>query len=205
MKCRVSLRTVAAYGAALEATRSTGERALAVFAAPGLSSGGEVSPALSEVGALARVLDLRRAPCCPHWIVEVEAVERVRRHEQLRQRPFRIIVAERIDQLERCTRRESGGDDRLDALADAARQGVGRLGSLLPESECVSQVRERLGEVREARWVAGVVMALFSDLSLEERQGALELPTATARLELAVEHLYRRIAETDRYPAQSVC
>src|SRR4051812_3150960 len=91
----VLLESVEALGAVREATRSWGDKSLAVFAARGLP-GPQSTPELFDVGAVAEVLSLERPACGNHWMAELRAVGRLRSCEQLRQRPFRIARIERL-------------------------------------------------------------------------------------------------------------
>lgn len=125
MRCRVELATVRAYGAVVEATRSLGEKAVAVFAARGALPRDPGLDQLFEVGSVARVLSLQRLPCCHRFIAELEAVARIRSDAHLREQPFRLASVRRLPEPEQ---------DRVlvESLTRAVQDGARRIASRSP-------------------------------------------------------------------------
>ncbi len=190
MRCCVLLETVEAFGAVREATRSWGEKSLAVFAARGWP-GPQSIPELFDVGAVAEVLNLERPACGKHWMAELRAVGRLRSCEQLRQSPYRIARIERL--------REPAEDPALlRGLVMAVRESSRRLASLHVQGGDEARAIELLRETTDPSEVLGHAMTAFRGLSLEDQQSALELPLISERLAFVLGHMHRQIVS--RHP-----
>lgn len=185
MRCRVELATVRAYGAVVEATRSLGEKAVAVFAARGAPSRDPGLDQLFDVGSVAQVISLRRLPCCHRFIAELEAVARIRSEAHLREQPFRVARVQRLAETD---------NDRVlvEAMTSAVRAGARRIASRTPGCDNVRRALWRLHEIADPGRIPGAAMDLFPDLPLPEQQRALELDSLVERLDFVLGHMGRR-------------
>jgi Lon protease-like protein len=179
----VRLETLAAFGAVREATRSWGERSLAVFTSCGRS--GDPAGALDtyDVGTVAEVLSLERLSHCQRWVAEIRGTDRLRVHEHLRWHPFRIARIGRLiepaeDPLE------------LAGLLTALRDNVRRLAQLHPEETEGRHAHLLLANTTDPTQAVARAMELLGDVPIDEQQRALELPTIGDRLAFAIERTH---------------
>ncbi len=190
MRCRVELATVRAYGAVVEATRSLGEKAVAVFAARGALPRDPGLDQLFEVGSVARVLSLQRLPCCHRFIAELEAVARIRSDAHLREQPFRLASVRRLPEPEQ---------DRVlvESLTRAVQDGARRIASRSPHCMNARRALWRLQQIADPIKIPGVAMDLFPDLSLPEQQRALELNSLVERLDFVLTQMGSRASDSN--------
>lgn len=187
MRCTATLETVRAYGAVVEATRAWGERVVAVFTVRGGAAAVASPPALHAVGSLARVVELRREPCCGRWLAELEAFARVRARHTLRDEPFAIVAGERLPEA-------AADTDEVLALAVAIRHAAAKLRRTLPLLAEATARCDRLRDVVDPVQTAGAALqSALPPLPLDEQQALLELPDPAARLGRVLALLYDRL------------
>jgi Lon protease-like protein len=189
MRCSVILETVRAYGAVRESTRDWGEKALAVCACRPGSILNAAAKDLHTVGALARVVGLRKLGCCGRWIANLCAVGRIRTRGFLQEDPFRLARVERLSDL-------AEDDLVLSTLTSAVRETAASLAERLCRPAQARATELRLLAEPVPAQVVGIALELLSDIDPKEQQGALELPRLSARLKFALDHLQRRISDT---------
>jgi Lon protease-like protein len=189
-RCRILLETVEAYGAVREATRSWGEKSIALFAvrAGRLDTPGGAE--LFDVGTIAEVLTLQRRPCCRQWMAEVRANGRLRMCEPLVKTPFRIARVERISE-------PAEDPDLLHCLAADIHRSIRRIAALVPRCAHADRAVNRLAGITHAWQALGPAMEVLRDLTIEEQQRALELPLLSARLDFVRTRLNERLAQID--------
>jgi Lon protease-like protein len=189
-RCSILLKTVEAYGAVREATRSWGQKTIALFTvrvgqidAPGAAE-------LFDVGTVAEVVTLKRRPCCHHWVAELQVSGRLRMCEHLLKTPFRIARVERIvDPTE--------DPALLQCLLTDIHRSVRRIAEMVPRCAHVDRAVSRLIEITDASEALGPAMEVLRDLPIEEQQRALELPLLSTRLDFVRTLLIERVAQID--------
>jgi ATP-dependent Lon protease len=187
MRCCVRLETVEAFGAVREATRSWGEKSLAVFAARSWPLPREGATPVFDIGATAEVLTLERQACCQRWTAELRAIGRLRACAHLRESPFRIARIERLAEPEEDPALLRG---LLIALRESARRLTARLAGPGHEPPATAL----LASTSDPAQALGHAMDLLPDLPIEDQQRTLELPLLSERIEVVLGHLHRQMA-----------
>jgi Lon protease-like protein len=185
-RCCVQLETLEAYGAVVEATRSWGQKAIAVLAARAGHIGGSVVVAPFQVGAAAEVLTLQKHPGCQRWVAELRALERLRICEHLRRHPFRIARIERMTD-------PAEDPYLLRGLVEALRDAGRRLAALPLACVDAERASSLLAGTTDPVEALGHAMDMLPELSVDEQQATLELPLLSARLAFAVSRLHVRL------------
>lgn len=190
MQGHVVLASLRAYGAVLEATRSGGEKTVAVFAmrtsvgeSPGFAN-------LFEIGTLARVRDFCRRPCCGRWVAAIEATRRVRLVEGLRDEPFRIARVVPLDDPQE-------DEALLGALVAEIRRSAVRIAGGNAQCPRVRNAMGCLSNAKSALEVPGIAMELLGKMTVPEQQCALELPLLSARLAFVLQQINYRLDRRD--------
>jgi Lon protease-like protein len=176
----VALTTVSAYGAAREATRAGDLPLLAVFSA---HEAGTTADALSPVGVLATVTDLRHTGGL--WVADLRGVYRARKDEVLRSQPFRVARVERSPE-------PTEDPATLLPLAAAVHRAVA---CLRYGHRCVlALVQEQLRAA--APWeIPGLVMPVLDQVPWTAWQALLETDSVEGRLAFVLAHLRAQQAE----------
>jgi Lon protease-like protein len=188
--CSILLKSVEAYGAVREATRSWGPKSIALFTVRAGRIDAPGAAELFDVGTVAEVVTLKRRPCCHQWMAELRVSGRLRMCENLLKTPFRIARVERIDE-------PSEDPALLACLASDIHRSVQRIATLVPRCAHVERAVSRLIEITDAAEALGPAMEVLRDMPIEEQQRALELPLLSTRLDFVRTRLHERVARID--------
>ncbi len=176
MTCSMVLGSLRAYGAAREATRSLGSKALGIFAV-------RPNADLFEVGVAADVVDLRRRVPCGHWVADLRVTGRVKTVTMMRTDPFRIARVERlIDPAE--------SSDVLTSLATAVRQAINDRCERKPPCEAARRAADLLAQAHSPADLAGAALLCLPRMPMADKQRLLECARLSDRLGMMVDVLY---------------